>query len=400
MFSPKAGRPKPDARSPTPAKRNGPEGYSGPSFLEDGIQHRIEKRITTYSNRTEKTMWKPAEQLKSVLEHPYHEDTCFLCACTLDETNRTFEHVIPRWLQERFNLWNTQLVLLNGTTIPYRQLTIPCCFECNNLRLSPLENRISSAITAGYEAVDKLPPFDLFRWLAKIYLGLQFRELFLAFDRSSPSSGTILSADFLKKYSILHFWLQMSSCLNEPDFCPGSVWVFPAQVPTDVELQFDLKDDAVYGVIALRIAGVVMIADFLENGVHGKITYDAFWKIKSTPLHPLQFDELFARIVYGTRRLRQETKVVFFHNGDRLSFAINWSSTTISGDAMDPWVMGEYAQVLSQIVERPVEELYFPPNGVMTWLYDPQGNIVNWKIGDAHPFAVYPPITGRPKPNV
>jgi hypothetical protein len=74
-------------------------------------------------------------------------------------------------------------------------------------------------------------------------------------------------------------------------------------------------------------------------------------------------------------------------NGYKLSFAINWSSTTISGDAMDPWVIGDYAQVLSQVVGVPVENLYFPPRLVMSWLYDPEGNVVYWKLGEAHPFA-------------
>src|SRR5262249_3025796 len=118
--------------------------------------------------RRELIMWNPAEHLKAVLEHPYQKDTCFICACVLDDTNRTAEHVVPRWLQERFSLWNKRLFLLNGTSIPYRQLTIPCCFECNNQRLCPLENRISNAIATGYEAIRQLPPLDLFRWFAKI----------------------------------------------------------------------------------------------------------------------------------------------------------------------------------------------------------------------------------------
>jgi hypothetical protein len=332
-------------------------------------------------------MLDPAEHLKAVLDHPYQKDTCFVCARVLDDENRTDEHVVPKWLQERFNIWNKRLDLLNGTSIPYRQLTIPCCFECNNLGLSPLENRVRTAITAGYEAVNQLPPLDLFRWLAKIYLGFQFRELFLAFDRSSPDSGSILSPDFLQQYSMLHFWLQTSSCLNEPSFCPGSVWVFPAQIPPNLDQQFDLKDDAANGVIALRIQGVVIIADFLENGVHEEITRDCFAKLKETPLHPMQFDELFARIIYGARRLHQETKIEFFQVDDRLSFTVNWSSTTIGGSAMDPWVMKDYAQVLSAVAEVPMSEVFVPPNSVRSLLFDPEGNAVFWELGTRHPFA-------------
>src|SRR5262249_35334617 len=84
-------------------------------------------------------MQNPAEQLRAVLEHPYEKETCFLCACALNNANRSDEHVIPRWLQREFNLWDQRLTLLNDTDIPYRQLTIPCCTRCNNETFAPLE---------------------------------------------------------------------------------------------------------------------------------------------------------------------------------------------------------------------------------------------------------------------
>jgi len=35
------------------------------------------------------------------------------------------EHVFAKWLQQDFNLWNQRMFLRNGTSIRYRQLTIP-----------------------------------------------------------------------------------------------------------------------------------------------------------------------------------------------------------------------------------------------------------------------------------
>jgi hypothetical protein len=328
----------------------------------------------------------PAEHIKAGLDHPYQKDTCFLCARDLGVADRTEEHVIPRWLQDDFNLWDKHLVLLNGTSIPYRQVTIPCCFECNNRLLAPLENRVRGAVTSGYNAVHELPRFDLFRWLAKIFVGLQFREMFLSFDRSSPDLGTIVKPAFLRRCAILHFWLQLS-CTNETTYSPGSVWVFPAQVPTDSELQFDLRDDAAYGVIAMRLRGVVIIADFLENGLHEKLTREYFAKLATTPLHPRQFDELVAMIIYGARRLRQRTEVEFASVDGRLSCAFKWSATTISGSAMDPWVQADYAHVLSAVTGIPLDHLYLPPNTVMSWLRNPAGELVYWELGTPHPFA-------------
>src|SRR5258705_11763329 len=126
---------------------------------------------------TEMKDWSPSKLLKPVLEHPYAPDVCFICASPLSTDTATAEHVVPKWIQDRFELRNQRITLVNGTTIPYRQLTVPCCFDCNNRVLSPLENRISAAFSQGFDAVANLPRIDVFRWIAKIFLGMQFKEL-------------------------------------------------------------------------------------------------------------------------------------------------------------------------------------------------------------------------------
>jgi hypothetical protein len=58
-------------------------------------------------------------------------DRCFLCGVDLGTANRTREHVLPLWLLNRHGLLNAKLTLLNGTSLPYKQLTIPACLACN-----------------------------------------------------------------------------------------------------------------------------------------------------------------------------------------------------------------------------------------------------------------------------
>lgn len=324
-------------------------------------------------------------RLKAVFDHPYQKNTCFLCASELKDDNWADEHVVPRWLQERYHLWNKRIVLLNGTDFPYRQLTIPCCFSCNNLTLAPIEKSVSTAFASGVDAVRKIPPCDLFRWLAKVFLGLQYKELFLAADRASPEEGMILDSAYVQRYAILHLLLQMTSLATQTRYSPCSIWIFPAQVPSEVEYQFDFKDSVKYGVIALRIGDVAVFADLLENGVHAQISQDVFAPIANNPLHPAQFVELFAKIVYAATRIRQETKVEFLNSDGQFRIAINWFPTTISGGTMDPWIQADYAAMLSEVVGRPITDVYFPPDRVMSWLYDPTGKPVYWELGKPFP---------------
>lgn len=47
-------------------------------------------------------------------------ERCFLCGRDFSTITRTDEHIFPKWLQHRFDLWNESLHLLNGSLITYR----------------------------------------------------------------------------------------------------------------------------------------------------------------------------------------------------------------------------------------------------------------------------------------
>lgn len=329
----------------------------------------------------------PSHHLKAVLEHPYQPDVCFICATKLTDANRTTEHVIPKWLQERFDLWRDELVLLNKTSIRYEQLKIPCCFECNNKRLSPLENRVASAITEGFDSVVRIPRFELFRWIAKIYLGILCKELSLQVDRRNRDLGTILTPDFVRRYAILHFWLQLELCASDPSHCPGSLWVFRCQVPENVDEQFDLMDDALNGVIAIRMGSVAIIADFLENGVHQELNAERTLELSKIALHPLQFTELVAYIVYEAKLLCQQSEIEFIQSEAKFGYRIKWWSTVEGDSTMKPWDRSDFAKILSHFTGIPHDSLYRPPDGLTTWLHNPYGDFVFWPLGQPHPFA-------------
>jgi len=86
---------------------------------------------------------------KAVLDavaHPLEPGLCFLCGTLIDDSNVSREDVIPLWLQQDLSLRDEHLTLLNGTHIPYRQLKIPCCIDCNTQHLSRMENAVSTAV--------------------------------------------------------------------------------------------------------------------------------------------------------------------------------------------------------------------------------------------------------------
>ena len=108
---------------------------------------------------------------KDLFSRKYDSRTCFLCGKSFEEIKLTDEHVIPRWAQSRFELWDQKLTLLNRTEIPYRYLTVPCCEDCNSNKLQPVESAVASAVSIGADAVRNLGNKILFLWLGKIFGG-------------------------------------------------------------------------------------------------------------------------------------------------------------------------------------------------------------------------------------
>jgi hypothetical protein len=224
---------------------------------------------------------------------------CFLCANAISDGQYAREDVVPKWAQRQFNLWDEHLLLLNGTKIPYRQLKIPCCSDCNSNSLARVEAEVAQAVELGYSATKALDRQVLSLWLAKLYFGILYKEMFCKLDRSSQSNETIITPEFLRHFESLRFFLQqVKSTIQLVDFCPSSLFVFAAQRPSCPEQQWDLQDSVLTTpFIACRIGGVALFAVLADGGAQ-QLCEAEYDDIKDMPLHPIQFLELCAKIAY------------------------------------------------------------------------------------------------------
>jgi hypothetical protein len=91
---------------------------------------------------------------------------CFACGGL--PSSGSGEHIIPKWLQNEQRLFDERLTLLNGTQIPYRHLTVPCCVECNTGFLSGIESAVQPLFHRGH-IEDSQERLALARWLSKIH---------------------------------------------------------------------------------------------------------------------------------------------------------------------------------------------------------------------------------------
>jgi len=297
--------------------------------------------------------------------HRFGYSICFLCGCRLDSKNRADEHVIPKWVQRRFDLSNQKMYLLNRTTIPYRQLKIPCCRTCNNKYLQPIERQVSQAVKGGAKAVRKLPSHTLFVWLGKIFYGLLYRELLLDWDRSGKLKNKIVTKQLLKQYEMHHLFLQSVRMPIKFEI-PASILIVNTQEPADPKAGWDFHDEITCMLIGCRLGTVGIIA-VLQDGGAQKSLFSSL-RISRMKLHHLQFREILAQVCYKARLFNRIPKYIIAADKEKMQIA----QLPLGGFSLKPlfkkWDQEEYAKYLSQFTGFPLEQVFQPPDKVTTWI--------------------------------
>lgn len=309
--------------------------------------------------------------LDIVEDHTFGANVCFLCAKRLNARNRTEEDVIPKWLQRMFKLENQSITLLNGTTLKYRQLKIPCCNACNNRHLSQLENRVSRGLFKDSEL--EVTKHDLFCWLAKIMYGLIYRELHLPVERSQPHLGPITNKRGLDSFRNMLIMLQsvrvpMRFHCNGVGF-PASVFAYKLSQPQTMAARFYLRDDLENKAIALRLGTRGILAVF-DGGIQEFVVGDLCETHARRTLHPIQFEELAAKLFYKASLLNSHAKYVFIETGRHYDVIAMPEQGYSTRPLYKEWSMDEYAKYLAVFTQQPLSFINPTPGLVHSWLTD------------------------------
>jgi hypothetical protein len=236
--------------------------------------------------------------------------SCFLCGN--DSTGVTAEHVFAKWLLNKYKLWDQKIDILNATTLPYRQLTIPCCAECNETHLSRVETEVSKSVKEGFESARKVPEKSWYLWVAKLFYGILRKEVSLAIDRADPQKGNILTPEVLASFKSLHLFLQAFRGMHR----------FNGDVPYTILLcnlhnigqEFDFRDNLFQSTVAVRMGEIGIIVS-LEDGGLVKDTYGRYVdEVDGRKLHPVQFMEVYARVSYQVKLLQTPLTYVTEHH--------------------------------------------------------------------------------------
>lgn len=309
-------------------------------------------------------------------ERSFSVDRCFVCDELLTEVNATEEHIYPKWLQRKFNLYNQKISLLNGTFISYRNLKVPCCKECNEKMSARIEKPMKQAVESGYDGFIKLDRNIIFQWLNKLSYGMLYKEAMLLRERSDEDSGYIVSHEILNELHMKYAFLV--SIVRDTEYVrePYSLLVF--RIKPDAKNPYWGFDGFNIPVVCFCMNDIGIIAHLQDNRFN-----EDFFKEQSSmsillrkELHVVQFREVMARFFYKSSLFLRNPSYIMIMEGDMPAQII---SPEMSGIGYDDWKQESYARVLEffwQDFRIPFQEIYRGDDKVLTLLWDENGHFI------------------------
>ena len=323
------------------------------------------------SNKKGNHFYEPFQNMK------FDDKHCFLCGLELNDINSTKEHIFPKWLQKKYDLWNQTLTLQNNTTMQYRQLTIPCCKTCNNVHLSVIEDKVKKAINLGYDEFIKLDEKTIFQWIGKIYYGILFKELNVMDFTTQQFKNKIMTKERLEDYKMLHECLQSIHLpIRFHGFFPWSIFVVKLHPRVNSKNSFNFID-SLFLSVSIQLGDIGIITNLGDNGSIRKRMEEKIQRYHGIPLHESQFIELVSEMTYHSFLLEKTPSRFLISSGEPVKgYDIAGVSTGRFGEFREIVFSSLFKTFLERSIGYSPENIYDPEtNNRITVLENKDGNI-------------------------
>ncbi len=273
---------------------------------------------------------------------------CFICGAKYNETEFNDEHILPKWILRKYNLFDRKIGLPNLSDFRYDRYVIPCCISCNKLMNKKIEQPIKNLLTQGYETVTKYirdnGPWLFFEWLNLIYLKTHLKDKQLKLNIKSETNNKKISGYY--NWEELHhihciaraFYTNVD--LNKKAL--GSFLVLPAKVARHFE-NYDYADMYHARTILLRLEDIAFISVLNDSCGAINLAMHLIKKITGS-LSPIQLREIFGRLAFGNIYLQERPS--FFSDVNIKSGKIKISAYSPSKTSIGKYDPEEFGALL------------------------------------------------------
>jgi hypothetical protein len=272
----------------------------------------------------------------------FDDQFCFL---TGDLTTEKMT-VYPEWLMNHFKFGTDRIEMMDKSkSYTYEDLQLPCSPRVKKA-FEELEGKVHEAYKKGYEGIKALDEQLLFLWTGRMVYGMLFYEMrYESLRKLRLRESFDLSTTLRERFGNLH--LMMQSIVEPISFVgqkPWSIAIFQLKYSADI---FSYRDDTVNLLFQFGINGFGLIACLQDNGIIGEKQKEILEKMEGHILHPIQFEELFARFHYSDYILQYKPEYKI-ENSDT---GITIEAVPITDNANRPvfgfWDQEVFAQLLT-----------------------------------------------------
>lgn len=291
---------------------------------------------------------------------------CPLCGRSFARFESDEEHIFPQWLQRRHDLWTKRLNIPNFTGKTYNTVKVRVCRRCNGSTFGSLESRFAPLLSGAdpFSASAVLNDDDLAMWLGKIFW-LLIRKGHSVEDfrtRHDPQPDRVIPHDLFPGTLYLGVMMRafatgkgMSSCyLDDPPmpllYGPTfSLYRFKIDQREDRLEDFDFADNVACLGLGLRTGNLGIICLF-DGGLHRHFRAHRFAHLATENLHPTQFSEVVARMLYDQTVLDEAANQVQYYWNPPLRSVIAQNRTPRH---FDPYLQKHHEpRLLAEIMGR------------------------------------------------
>lgn len=290
---------------------------------------------------------------------------CFLSGTLTNDTMTVF----PEWLMDHFKFGDERIEMMDkAKTYTYADLRLPCSPVVKKA-FETLDVKIQEAYKTGFEGMAALDDVLLFQWTGRMVYGLLYYEMVYERDRLLKKGEDFeLSAALRERFGNFHLMLQ--SVIEPISFIgkkPWSIVVFPLKYSADI---FSYRDDAVNLMFSFGVNGFGFIACLQDNGVIMEKQKEILQKIEGHVLHPLQFEELFARFHYSDYIMQYKPEYEVIDQDDKITIEVKDAKPELFGF----WNEDIFAQLLAnywQVYGITKEHILQPQRPLLSFLENP-----------------------------
>lgn len=244
----------------------------------------------------------------------FDEHFCFLSGVLTTEKMTVF----PNWLMDHFKFGDEKIEMMDKTkSYIYSDLKLPCSPEVKEA-FDALDAKIKAAYKNGFEGMASLDQELLFQWTGRMVYGLLYYEMLYERDRLLKMGEEFGLSEHLKE-RFGRFHLMLQSIIEPISFVgkkPWSIVVFPLKYSADI---FSYRDDAINLMFSFGVNGFGFIACLQDNGIIGEKQKELLDKMKGQVLHPIQFEELYARFHYSDYILQYKPEYKIENNDNGIT---------------------------------------------------------------------------------